>query len=194
MRILLRKWLPWACLCLLATTVYLLTSTAAGSQTVHALPEFAARTGEACGACHVNPGGGGPRTMRGMLWAAKGRPEEVPQLTNILLAPGVGDGAELYDIACAACHGFSGEGLFGTALVGTGLQESKVRTTILRGRERSGMPGYESQFTDDQLDALVTFVSGIASGRLEPQPDRYPLPPAISSCAEAGGTERCGGN
>ena len=28
-------------------------------QAAHALPEFTERTAEPCGACHVNPGGGG---------------------------------------------------------------------------------------------------------------------------------------
>jgi len=89
---------------------------------VHALPEYVERTGVSCGVCHVNPGGGGPRTMRGLLWSAQGRPDEVPTLGNILLAPGVSDGGELYDIACANCHGFAGEGLFGTALTKRGLK------------------------------------------------------------------------
>jgi mono/diheme cytochrome c family protein len=38
----------------------------AAAQPVHALPEYAARTGEACATCHVSPGGGGPRA--GPLW------------------------------------------------------------------------------------------------------------------------------
>ncbi len=41
------------------------------AQPVHALPEYAARTGESCATCHVSPGGGGPRTLRGLLWAAR---------------------------------------------------------------------------------------------------------------------------
>lgn len=160
---------------------------------VHALPEYAARTGEPCATCHVNPGGGGPRTLRGLLWAANGRPDQVPVL-NVLIAPGVDDGAELYDIACAGCHGFAGEGLFGTALTGSGLRENKIRSTILRGRERSGMPAFDGQFTDDQLEALVSFVAGIASGERDPQPNSYALPPAEFTCNPAPGTEKCGGN
>ena len=88
---------------------------------VHALPEYATRTGEPCGACHVNPGGGGPRTMSGLLWSANGNPDEMPAI-NIPIAPDVSDGQELYDIACASCHGLAGEGLFGPAVVGSGLQ------------------------------------------------------------------------
>lgn len=165
-----------------------------GEQSAHALPEFADYTGEACSTCHVNPGGGGPRTLRGMLWSAQGNPEEVPGLGNILIAPGVSDGVELYDIACAACHGVSGDGLFGAALVSTGLSERSILNSIVRGRERSGMPSFETQFTDEQFDALVTYVAGISSGSIEPAPIRYPLPPAQFECVNNETLASCGGN
>ena len=163
-----------------------------GAQPVHALPEYAARTGEACATCHVSPGGGGPRTLRGLLWAARGKPDAVPTLPGVLIAPGIADGAELYDIACAACHGQKGEGIFGPALRNTGLKEGKIRSTVLRGKTRSGMPAFEGQLTDAQLDALVTFMAGLASGEIEPPPDTYPLPPAqlIRAPAQAPTTRR----
>ena len=179
------------CLALVTMLVIGLLTT---ERPVHALPEFSARTGEACGTCHVNPGGGGPRTMRGLLWAANGRPDEVPTLGNILLAPGVSDGGELYDIACANCHGFAGEGLFGTALTGTGLSESKISSTIERGRERSGMPAYGGQFTDAQMEELVAFVAGIASGRIDPPPASYPLLEGELSCNPDPAVDNCKGN
>jgi hypothetical protein len=37
-----------------------------------ALPAYAASTGKACGACHTNPAGGGPRTAFGEAFAANG--------------------------------------------------------------------------------------------------------------------------
>jgi mono/diheme cytochrome c family protein len=37
-----------------------------------ALPAYAASTGKACGACHTNPAGGGPRTALGEAFAANG--------------------------------------------------------------------------------------------------------------------------
>ncbi|MFQ5436333.1 MAG: c-type cytochrome [Anaerolineae bacterium] len=183
----------WVGLMGLLVALVMAVNTAVTSKPLHALPEYAARTGEPCAACHVNPGGGGPRTLRGLLWAARGRPDQVPQLGNILAAPGVTDGAELYDIACAGCHGLQGEGLFGTAIAGTGLRQSKIQSTILRGRERSGMPPFEGQFTDAQLEALVAFTAGIASGELEPPPMSYPLPPAQFGCEPAPGAAACGG-
>ena len=163
-------------------------------QPVHALPEYTSRTGEACATCHVNPGGGGPRTLRGLLWAAQGRPDEVGELANILIAPGVSDGLELYDIACASCHGSSGEGLFGAALVGSGLQESKISSSILRGRERSGMPAYEGQFTEEQLAILVQYVADLSSGIINPPPASYPLESEQFGCVKNIKAESCGGN
>jgi mono/diheme cytochrome c family protein len=37
-----------------------------------ALPAYAASTGKACGACHTNPAGGGPRSAYGDAFAANG--------------------------------------------------------------------------------------------------------------------------
>jgi mono/diheme cytochrome c family protein len=37
-----------------------------------ALPAYAASTGKACGACHTNPAGGGPRNAYGEAFAANG--------------------------------------------------------------------------------------------------------------------------
>lgn len=160
--------------------------------TAHALPEYASRTGESCATCHVSPGGGGPRTLRGLLWSARGKADQVPTLPGVLLAPGVHDGPELYDIACVACHGGKGEGIFGTKLTDTGLNEAKIRSTILRGRTNSGMPAFEGQFADEQLTALVKFVSGLAKGEIKPLPDQFSLPPARFKCDPAVPSLGCG--
>jgi len=186
--------LQWLGLGTIAVFVFLVTGILTGEQPVHALPEYASRTGESCGVCHVNPGGGGPRTLRGVLWSAQGRPDAVPVFENMLIAPGVNNGLELYDIACAGCHGAAGEGLFGTALVGIGLTESKIRSTIERGRERSGMQPFAGQFTDEQLEALVAYVYGLGSGKIEPPPVSNPLESATTGCVENGEPVTCGGN
>lgn len=160
----------------------------------HALPEYAMRTGEPCATCHVSPGGGGPRTLRGLLWAARGKPDKVPDLPNLLIAPGISNGDELYESGCSACHGKNGEGLFGVALINSGLPEGKIRTQILNGSARSGMPSFEGKFTSDQLDALVAYVAGIASGTIPPAPDSYPLEPGHLTCMPAAPNSTCGGN
>ena len=164
------------------------------TQTAHALPEYTQRTGESCAVCHVNPGGGGPRTLRGLLWSAQGQPDAMPELVNILIAPEVDEGAELYDIACSSCHGQQGEGIFGLKLTGTSLKESKIRSNTLRGRLRSGMPAYEGQFTDEQLDALVLFVTELSAGKAETLPDFYELPPAELSNGVHESNSNSGGN
>ncbi len=183
----------WIVLTFLAVATILVSGLLTDERQAHALPEYSSRTEEACGACHVNPGGGGPRTMAGLMWSAQGNPDVLPILT-INIAPGVTNGAELYDIGCAGCHGLSGEGLFGTAIVGSGLQERKVETAIVRGRERSGMPAYEGQLTDEQLAALVAYTAGLASGQIEPPPTSYELPAGDFTCDPIPGAEKCGGN
>lgn len=160
----------------------------------HALPEYALRTGEPCATCHVSPGGGGPRTLRGMLWSARGKPDMVPDLPNLLLAPGISNGDELYEIGCSSCHGKNGEGLFGVALINSGLSDSKIRSQILAGRVRSGMPAFKGKFTNDQLDSLVTYVAGLAGGSIMPAPDSYPLGAGHLTCSPSSPNSTCGGN
>jgi mono/diheme cytochrome c family protein len=46
--------------------------TIAAPKPAQALPAYAASTGKACGACHTNPAGGGPRNAFGEAFAANG--------------------------------------------------------------------------------------------------------------------------
>lgn len=158
-----------------------------------ALPEYAQRTGEPCATCHVSPGGGGPRTMRGLLWIADGRPDKVRAFAGILLAPGVTDPQALYDRACAACHGGKGEGGSAAVLLNFDFSESLIRRKILQGAPNFGMPNFQGQFTDAQIDTLAKYVSGLAAGRIVPL-DSYPLPPAEQTCGSNGVETGCGGN
>jgi len=52
-----------------AVALIMLASAMTGSPAV-AKPEFAAQTGKPCGACHVNPGGGGKLTGAGEKFKA----------------------------------------------------------------------------------------------------------------------------
>ena len=160
---------------LVGVVLLVLTGLLFGKHTAYALPEYAQRTNESCSTCHVNPGGGGPRTMRGLIWAANGKPDAVPELPGVLLAPNVSDGAELYQIACASCHGVYGEGKVGLRLESGGVQENKIRSTILHGRRISGMPSFDGQFTGEQFEALVAYVVTLENGQAEPILDAYPL-------------------
>ena len=47
-------------------------ATIAMPRSASALPAYAAQTGKACGACHQNPAGAGPRTAFGDAFAANG--------------------------------------------------------------------------------------------------------------------------
>jgi mono/diheme cytochrome c family protein len=188
------KLIQWLTLALIVVVTIFVIGLIMGEPEAHSYPEYATRTNEACSACHVNPGGGGPRTLTGLLWTAQGRPDSVPLLENILIAPGVEDGVELYDLACQSCHGPSGEGSFGLALTSSGFPENKIRSAILRGRDRSGMPPFDGQFTDDQLDLIVEYVTGIASGEIEPAPLSFPLDAGQLSCTSVISSELCGGN
>jgi mono/diheme cytochrome c family protein len=180
---------------LAGVVVLILTSNLFGEHTAYALPEYAERTDESCATCHVNPGGGGPRTLRGALWAAKGKPDKVPALPGVLLAPGVTDGAELYEIACSTCHGPSGEGLIGVKLAHSSLgNDGIIRFNILKGRLRSDMPSFVDMFTDSQLQALVSYVVALANGTIEVPPAEYPLEPPALNCTAQSSPETCGGN
>jgi hypothetical protein len=57
--------------------------------TSHALPEYAAQTGEPCSSCHVSASGGGPRGPRGQAWVASGKSSTVPDLVDSLELLGV---------------------------------------------------------------------------------------------------------
>jgi mono/diheme cytochrome c family protein len=46
--------------------------TIAAPKSADALPAYASQTGKACGACHTNPAGGGPRNAYGEAFAANG--------------------------------------------------------------------------------------------------------------------------
>lgn len=185
------RFLHYAVLIGLASAVVIALAVYTGSQPVYALPEYAARTGEPCAACHVSAGGGGPRTLRGMLWAARGKPDKLPSLPGMLIAPRITDGQELYQIACSGCHGQKGEGMFAMGLVNTNISQPAVGDIILNGIPKMGMPSFENQFTHDQFESLVTYITGLASGKIAPPPDSYPLAPALLRCPSGSKDPAC---
>lgn len=160
---------------------------------VSALPEYASRTDSSCAACHVSPGGGGPLTLGGMGWIGAGRPDAVPEFEAVLLLPGVSDPEVLYDVACVTCHGTDGEGLSASRLAGFEFGRRLVRRSIVDGLADFGMPGFEGQFTDEQLEALTAYVSDLSSGRIVP-PVSYPLAEGALSCGSGTVQSSCGGN
>jgi cytochrome c5 len=134
----------------------------------HAYPEYTTRTGEQCTACHVNPAGGGPRTLRGLIWIAEGRPDEMPALPGGDQKPAdeTVDGAALYDNRdCALCHGPVGEGDTATALTDREWPHDDLVSAIVDGV--GTMKGYgAAAFSEAELEALVTYVQAIGRGEI----------------------------
>lgn len=155
-------------------------------QPAHALPEYAARTGQQCTTCHVNPAGGGPRTLRGLLWLAQGRPDQVPPLPGSGEEAGeaVLDGATLYQkFTCAGCHGPNGEGGVGPAFNQAELPVDEIVQVTRNGQ--GTMMGYKPDvMSDAELDAVVQYVRALGRGEVEAGPalEKRPLPPTQLTC------------
>jgi len=175
----------------------------------YALPEYATRTGESCATCHVNPAGGGARTVRGSLWVAAGKPDKVPPLPGAEAAangsaPGAASAAAsaepaLYSqFGCAGCHGGSGEGGAGPALNGHELPAARVSDVIRNGR--GNMLAFKAAtLSDADLAALVAYVQAIGRGEIPAgaQEGSRPTAPAQAVCSAAGAAPvvgSCGGN
>jgi cytochrome c551/c552 len=170
---------------------------------VHALPEYVTRTGQPCSACHVNPAGGGPRTVRGLLWVAQGRPDEMPPLPGAAEEPAetTADGQALYEkFGCSACHGPQGEGGVGPALNQAEWAADEV-ARIIRDGLGSMMAYKASVMSDAELEAIVQYVRTLGHDEAQARPmlEKRPLPPPYVACGtEPPGTAPratgCGGN
>jgi mono/diheme cytochrome c family protein len=159
-----------------------------GQPQVHALPEYATRTGEPCATCHVNPAGGGPRTARGALWIAQGRPDFVPQLPRSTgtESSASGDGQALYGkLGCTGCHGDTGQGASGPALnvpgAGNGAEQA-----IRNGRGTMVAHGPD-RLSDADLALVVKFVQSLATNKAKAAAGAAPKSrrPAEMTCSDA---------
>lgn len=166
----------------------------------HAYPEYTDRTGQQCTACHINPAGGGPRTLRGLLWIAGGRPDQVPDLPS---AQDEGDegptGESLFArFECNRCHGIVGEGGIATTLIGTPWTEEQMADILRNGI--GSMNGYAPEIMSDaQMTALIPYVQAIGRGEIEAGIilQQRPLGPVQLTCSEAAQSSTrtdCGGN
>ncbi len=77
-------------------------------------------------------------------------------------------GAKLFAENCAVCHGAAGEGGIGPALTAAefryGKEAAAVQDSITAGRP-GGMPAFGSQFSAEQIDALVSHVLALEAER-----------------------------
>jgi len=91
----------------------------------------------------------------------------------------IAQGKDLFAVNCASCHGLNAEGLAqqgAPALtnVGAAAVDFQVRT----GRMPMGNPyaqaeGKQNTFTDDEINALATYVGSLGSGPKVPGEDQY---------------------
>ena len=169
--------------------------------TTEAYPEYATRTGEQCTTCHVNPAGGGPRTLRGLLWLAQGKPDTVPPLPGSS-AEGTEelDGAGLFaKLECSRCHGLTGEGGVGPALNDAEWDSATLTDIIVNGT--GSMKGFGANaLSTAEMDVLVAYLQAMGRGEIKSAIilQKRLLPPAQLSCnagpVNAPASTACGGN
>lgn len=170
-------------------------------QPAHAYPEYTDRTGQQCTACHINPAGGGPRTLRGLLWIAEGRPDTIPALPGSEQdGEGALDGPTLYaQFECDLCHGPVGEGDVGGPLVDREWATDQLIDVLRNGYE--SMKGYSpAVMSDEEMEALIPYIQAIGRGEVQSTVflGKRTLPPARFGCgvqSELSPTRAdCGGN
>lgn len=92
-----------------------------------------------------------------LLAAGCGKTEEAKPLTS----DQVEIGRTVYANHCAVCHGANGEGGVGFKLVGgaTAKKYPNPKTTRqIVEKGRGAMPGWGSQLSDEEIDAVVRYV------------------------------------
>lgn len=107
----------------------------------------------------------------------------------------VGQGASVYQSACAFCHGEAGEGGAGPNLRTSSLSSPDLIALVREGR--GSMPGFGDGISGDSLTALVAFMESLAGDQGTAAPD-----PALvaegaslftSYCSQCHGPDASGG-
>ena len=68
---------------------------------------------------------------------------------------------------CSACHGLHGEGGPGGAVAGTTLARSQIISVTTEGT--SGMPGYGSQLSGIEIEAVADHILGMSGAPSNPE-------------------------
>ena len=111
------------------------------------------------------------RPSRGMpTWGTVLSPEQINDLVALIglwresgsVSAAEPEGGELYAVNCSVCHGPSGEGGIGPALVGNefvaGQNEAELSDFLRAGRPDTAMPGFEGRLNDREMAAIVDFL------------------------------------
>lgn len=71
---------------------------------------------------------------------------------------GVDEGARIFGLRCASCHGSEGEGGVGPSFVGVTdrIPDVADHEAVVRGG-RNAMPGFEGVLSDEQIELVVRF-------------------------------------
>ncbi len=106
----------------------------------------------------------------------------------------VDEGARLFAVGCASCHGLNGEGevkedgtVLGPSLVGVGA--ASVDFQVGTGRMPMAAPGAQAErkpvaYDDEQIDALAAYVASLAPG--PDIPDDEAVDPAAGDVSRGG--------
>ena len=63
---------------------------------------------------------------------------------------------------CSWCHdGFGMDAGKGPKLAGTTMTEEQIRQRILNGKSGGAMPGYKKVLTEEQVNALASYIKGL---------------------------------
>lgn len=91
-----------------------------------------------------------------------------PPVTSTTQPPGGPNGAAIYAASCAGCHGSDGSGGFGGPVAGTSMSLAEVVAITADGA--SGMPGFSSQLSGAEIDAVSAYVLTLGGGGSTPPP------------------------
>jgi mono/diheme cytochrome c family protein len=90
-------------------------------------------------------------------------------------------GATLYMQNCSGCHGLHGGGGPGGAVAGTALGRSRIISVTDSGT--SGMPGYGSQLSAEEVGAIADHILAMSSAGDEPGDETVDAPPVAADTA-----------
>ncbi len=90
-----------------------------------------------------------------------------PPGSTTTTSPGGPDGAAIYAASCSGCHGADGSGGIGGPVAGTSMSLGEVIAITADGA--GGMPGFSSQLSGPEIDAVSAYVL-ILGGDGEPPP------------------------